>query len=98
MKLALHAFIGVQMGQLMEVGYQLIISSTTVKKIKFIKKEDSYFNWSESGIGKKVVRRTVPLTTKKALTKNELLYILAFNNRSYQQLVNKISLRRCINV
>lgn len=32
------------------------------KRIEFIKKEDSYFNWSESGNGKKVVRTTVPLT------------------------------------
>jgi len=30
--------------------------------IEFIKKEDSYFNWSKLGNGKKSVKRTVPLT------------------------------------
>lgn len=33
-----------------------------LKKIEFFKKEDSYFNWSKSGNGKKSVKRTVPLT------------------------------------
>ena len=33
------------------------------KKIEFIKKEDSYFNWSKSENSKKSVKRTVPLTT-----------------------------------
>ncbi len=33
--------------------------------IEFIKKEDSYFNWSKSGSGKKSVKRTVPLTLQK---------------------------------
>ena len=35
----------------------------TKVKIEFFEKEDSYFNWSKSGKGKKSVRRTVPLTT-----------------------------------
>jgi hypothetical protein len=30
--------------------------------IEFIKKEDSYFNWSKLGNGKKSVKRTVPLS------------------------------------
>jgi len=35
---------------------------TINQRIKFIKKEDNYFNWSQSGNGKKSVRRTIPLT------------------------------------
>lgn len=35
---------------------------TIKKKIEFIEKEDSYFNWSKSGNGKKSVKRTVHLT------------------------------------
>ncbi len=33
--------------------------------IEFIKKEDSYFNWSKLENGKKSVKRTVPLDTPK---------------------------------
>ena len=38
------------------------MESIIKKKNEFIKKEDSYFNWSKSGNGKKSVKRTVPLT------------------------------------
>ena len=40
------------------------MESIIKKKIEFIKKEDSYFNWSKSRNGKKSVRRTVPLTLR----------------------------------
>jgi len=49
-------------GKFIKIVFDKKADGAFLKKIKFIKKGNSYFNWSKSGYGKKSVKRTVPLT------------------------------------
>jgi len=44
-----------------EENKEKFIKTTTGKKIRFIKKEDNHFNWSNSRNNEKIVKRTLAL-------------------------------------